>query len=174
MAQERLLACSELTLKRADASDIPFIMRTERIAGYESLVGRWDEAQHRAALVDHRHAYFVACDRSDLVGFAIVRDWASLERVTAIKRIAVDRPDRRYGRALLAGVVDAIFHETEAHRVWLGVFPENVRARRAYAAVGFRPEGIARESAYFGGVYRDELIMAILRPEWRYEWSLSR
>jgi RimJ/RimL family protein N-acetyltransferase len=46
------------------------------------------------------------------------------------------------------------------------VFPENARARRAYEAVGFRAEGVARGSAFFGGIYRDELIMAILRPEW--------
>jgi len=50
--------------------------------------------------------------------------------------------------------------------VWLGVFPENVRAQKAYAAVGFRPEGVARGSAFFGGIHRDELVMALLRPEW--------
>jgi hypothetical protein len=54
MVEERFLAPVELTLRRADPSDIPFIMHTERIAGYEGLIGRWDEAQHRAALGDHR------------------------------------------------------------------------------------------------------------------------
>jgi diamine N-acetyltransferase len=67
---------------------------------------------------------------------------------------------------LLRAVVDTIFHETDAHRVWLGVFPENARARRTYEAIGFKAEGVARGSAFFGGVHRDELIMAILRPEW--------
>ena len=33
---------------------------------------------------------------------------------------------------------------TSAWRVWLGVFPENLRARRAYEAVGFQAEGVAR------------------------------
>ena len=28
------------------------------------------------------------------------------------------------------------------------------------------PEGVARGSAFFGGLYRDELVMALLRPEW--------
>jgi diamine N-acetyltransferase len=50
--------------------------------------------------------------------------------------------------------------------VWLGVFPDNTRARRAYEAVGFRAEGIARGSAFFYGVHRDELVMAVLRPVW--------
>jgi hypothetical protein len=67
-----------LSITRADASAIPFVMATERTAGFEALVGRWDEAQHRAALEhdpekwapvfgkDHaptidggRHAYFI-------------------------------------------------------------------------------------------------------------------
>lgn len=70
------------------------------------------------------------------------------------------------GRALLAKVVDAVFEETEAWRIWLGVFPENIRARQAYEAVGFRAEGIARDCAFIGDVHRDEFMMALLRPEW--------
>jgi diamine N-acetyltransferase len=155
-----------LSIARADESAIPFVMATERTAGFEALVGRWDEAQHRAALADGRHAYFVGRDGAEPIGFVIVRDWAVPERVTLIKRICVSSPDLGHGRALLTQVVDAVFKETHAWRVWLGVFPDNTRARRAYEAVGFRAEGIARGSAFFGGVHRDELVMAVLRPEW--------
>jgi len=63
-------------------------------------------------------------------------------------------------------VVGAVFAETNAWRVWLGVFPENLRARRAYEAVGFKAEGVARGNAFFGDVHRDEPVMALLRPEW--------
>jgi RimJ/RimL family protein N-acetyltransferase len=145
---------------------VPFIMATERLPGFENLVGRWDEARHRSALADGRHAYFVAQSGSAPVGFAIVRDWDSPEHVALVKRIAVSHPGRGYGRSLLRKVIDCTFAETDAWRLWLGVFPENVRARRAYEGIGFKAEGIARGSAFFGGVYRDELIMALLRPEW--------
>ena len=155
-----------LTLHRADASAIPFVMATERTENFDQFVGRWDEAQHRAALTDGRHAYFVGRDDGEPIGFAILRDWGSPERVTLVKRIAVTRPGLGYGRALLAGVVDMAFKQTDAWRIWLGVFPDNMRARRAYEAVGFRAEGIARGTAFFGGVHRDELMMALLRPEW--------
>jgi RimJ/RimL family protein N-acetyltransferase len=146
--------------------DIGFVMATERLAGYEQLVGRWDAAQHRAALADGRHAYFVARLDSEAVGFAIIRDWASPERVAHIKRIAVSRPGLGHGRSFLALLVERIFTDTEAYRIWLGVFPDNVRARRSYEAVGFRAEGIARGNAFFGGTHRDEMVMALLRPEW--------
>jgi RimJ/RimL family protein N-acetyltransferase len=155
-----------LTIARADASAIPFVMATERVEGFDQFVGRWDEARHRAAFADGRHVYFIGRAGGAPVGFVIVRDWASPERVAAIKRIAVTRPGQGHGRALLAQVVDAIFKETDAWRVWLGVFPENLRARRAYEAIGFTAEGVARGSSFFYGVHRDELVMAVLRPEW--------
>jgi diamine N-acetyltransferase len=160
------LEADSLQLVRATERDIPFVMTTERLDGYEELVGRWSEAQHRAALADNRHAYFIARLEAQDVGFAIVRDWASPERVACIKRIAVSSPGQGNGKLLLAGLIDRIFRNTDSNRLWLGVFPDNARARRAYEAVGFKAEGLARGSAFFGGVYRDELVMALLRPEW--------
>jgi len=141
-------------------------MAIERLAGYKQVVGRWNAAQHQAALADGRHAYFVARHGAEVIGFAIVRDWASPERVSHLKRIAVSRPSLGHGRSFLALLVERIFKDTEAFRIWLGVFPDNLRARRAYEAVGFQAEGVARGNAFFGGAHRDELMMALLRPEW--------
>ena len=155
-----------LQLVKGTADHIAFVMAAERLPGYEELVGRWSEAQHRAALADGRHAYFIARFASQDIGFAIVRDWASSERVACIKRIAVASPGQGHGKMFLAGLVDLIFTATDTYRIWLGVFPENDRARRAYEAVGFKAEGLARGSAFFGGIYRDELVMALVRPDW--------
>jgi RimJ/RimL family protein N-acetyltransferase len=146
---------------------IPFIMATERTPAFEHLVDRWDESRHRAALGDGRHVYFVARRGEAAVGFAILRDWGSPERVMLLRRMAVSYPGHGYGTALLTKIVNLAFEETDVWRLWLGVFPENIRARRAYEAVGFRAEGIARGNAFQGGVYRDELVMALLRPEWQ-------
>jgi diamine N-acetyltransferase len=156
----------DFDVEKACKADLPSIMAIERMDGYDALVGRWDEAQHLAPMDDDRYAYFVARTDGVPVGFSIVRDWASAERVTCVKRIAVSRPGNGLGRRLLHAVVSRIFHDTDAHRVWLGVFPENERARRAYQATGFVAEGVARGSAFFGGIHRDELIMAVLRTEW--------
>jgi RimJ/RimL family protein N-acetyltransferase len=157
---------STLQLVRATKADIPFIMETERLEGYGLLVGRWDEKRHAEALNDGRYAYFIASELDELLGFAIVRDWASPEGVAMVKRIAVRQPGQGKGRALLGALADLVFEQTSAYRLWLGVFPENLRARRAYEATGFVAEGVARGSAYFGGEHRDELVMSLLRPEW--------
>jgi hypothetical protein len=83
-----------MVLVRATEADLSFIMATQRTPGYEDLVGRSDQAEHRAALADPGYAYFVARLAEERVGFAIVRDWASAEQVTLIKRVAVSRPAR--------------------------------------------------------------------------------
>jgi RimJ/RimL family protein N-acetyltransferase len=160
------MSTDRVRLDRAGEADLAYVMATERSVGYDQLVGRWDEARHRAALTDGRHAYFIARDGADPIGFAILRDWASPEQVTLLKRIAVGRPGVGHGRAMLERLIERVFRDTTAHRIWLGVFPDNVRARQAYERAGFRAEGVARGSAFFGGVHRDELVMAILRPDW--------
>lgn len=162
-----------IQLDRATEADIPFIMATERMPGYGALVGRWDEAKHRAAMNDGRHAYFVGRRGNSPIGFLIIRDWNSPERVSLLKRIAVAEPGQGDGKALLRAALDAVFEQTQIHRLWIGVFPENERARRAYEAVGFVAEGVARGNAFFGGTHRDEMTLAILRPEWAERRGLS-
>jgi diamine N-acetyltransferase len=155
-----------MQLIRPTLADIPFIMATERTEGYESLVGRSDEGWHCAALSDARVAYFVGKTEDEPIGFAILRDWASPEQVTHIKRVAVARPGQGLGKPFLNAVVCAVFQQTKAYRLSLGLFPHNLRARRAYEGIGFKPEGISRGSAFFNGANRDELVMSLLRPEW--------
>lgn len=153
-------------LRRGTPDDIAWIMRTERLDGYDGVVGRWDEGRHRREMTGSDCRYFVGELEGAPTGFVILRGWDSPERVTLLKRIAVSRPGQGMGSLLLAAVIDAVFSQTAAHRLWLGVFPDNIRARRAYEKAGFVAEGMARGSAWFGGLYRDELAMAILRPEW--------
>jgi len=160
------LTAAPVKLIRPTTADIPFIMATERIEGYELLLGRSDEAWHRHALGDARFAYFIGKLGDEPIGFAILRDWAAPEQVTHIKRFAVVRPGQGLGKLFLRAVVDAVFAQTSAYRLSLGLFPENIRARRVYENGRFKVEGISRGSAYFNGVNRDELVMSILRPEW--------
>lgn len=156
----------DLTLRRATPADIPFVMQTERLPGYDALVGRWDAAQHEAALADARHACFIAEAEGRGVGFALLRDWDARDGVTLVKRVATVEPGKGFGKAMMRAVVDATFAETEVYRLWIGCFPDNLRARRTYEAVGFVAEGVARGNAFFHGEHRDELILAQLRPDW--------
>ncbi|MBZ9934999.1 GNAT family N-acetyltransferase [Mesorhizobium sp. BR1-1-16] len=151
---------------RAGPEDLAFVIATERIEAYADLVGRSSEAQHRVLINDTRHAYFIGRQEGRPIGFVIIRDWQSWDGVALVKRIVVTDPGRGLGSALLAGVVDRVFEETTCHRLAIGLFPENQRARRTYERVGFRIEGTARGAVFFQGEHRDELVMAMLRPDW--------
>jgi RimJ/RimL family protein N-acetyltransferase len=59
------------------------------------------------------------------------------------------------------------FEHLGLHRISLEVYAFNPRARRAYERVGFRPEGVLRESLRYGDQWIDATVMSILAPEWR-------
>src|ERR1700730_5313739 len=127
----RARGCLCWTITRADARAIPFVMATARTAGFEPFVGRWQRAPRRAERADGRHAFFIGRDGPEPIGFVIVRDWGSPERATFIKRMAVVRLGPGYGRALLGQVVDAVFRETNAWRLWLSLLSrQHARAPR--------------------------------------------
>jgi RimJ/RimL family protein N-acetyltransferase len=160
-----------ITITLATESDIPFIMRTERLPGYEAFIGRSDEAQHRARMANGRCAHFIAWDGERPVGFAILRDWNAADGITLLMRIAMAEPGKGHGSAFLRALIDKVFTETPCHRFWLGQFPDNARARYVYESVGFTAEGIARGNVFLNGRHHDELIMAIVRPEWKARWD---
>jgi RimJ/RimL family protein N-acetyltransferase len=59
------------------------------------------------------------------------------------------------------------FEELNLHRLSLGVFAYNPRARRAYEKAGFVVEGRERGAILRDGQRADVIIMGILREEWR-------
>lgn len=78
------------------------------------------------------------------------------------------------GRGLGAGMMRAAlahaFDVLRVHRVELGVFDVNPRAIACYERVGFRREGMRRESFRvpdaLGGRYWSEIVMSVLAAEW--------
>jgi [ribosomal protein S5]-alanine N-acetyltransferase len=58
------------------------------------------------------------------------------------------------------------FETLNLNRVGLYVVEFNERAIRSYDKVGFRREGVLRQSHYRRGRYWDTLVMAMLREDW--------
>ncbi len=51
------------------------------------------------------------------------------------------------------------------NKVYLAVFAENIAARRAYAACGFREDGTLREDMCRDGAWHDQILMSVLARE---------
>ncbi len=58
------------------------------------------------------------------------------------------------------------FNRLDLHRVSLTVLADNSRAIAAYTRCGFVVEGRLRDTLLRDGAWRDDLNMAILKPQW--------
>ena len=100
----------------------------------------------------------------EVVLFELDRDHGSAEL-----GIFIGEPDewgKGYGTDALNAVVDFGFGELRLERIWLNVWSENQRARRAYEKAGFVWEGTMRHDRYEGGRFTDGHVMSVLRDEW--------
>lgn len=52
------------------------------------------------------------------------------------------------------------------HRIGLGVYGFNPRARRAYEKAGFKQEGVLRDALLWDGEWVDEIAMSVLAQDW--------
>lgn len=71
-----------------------------------------------------------------------------------------------YGTDAMKLMLRYAFTELNLHRVSLGVFEYNTRARKSYEKAGFKLEGRIRAELLRQGKRWDVLIMGILRDEW--------
>ncbi len=152
----------------ARLDEVPTIMALERGDGYEHVVGRWSAEQHAAEMALPGSLYLVTRDASGVPqGFVMLQRLDDPDRCAHLRRIAVARPGEGAGAALLGAGLAHVFGATAAHRLQLVVFPENERARRAYARAGLVEEGLLRDIKRSpDGRFRSMLMMSILRPEW--------
>jgi RimJ/RimL family protein N-acetyltransferase len=74
---------------------------------------------------------------------------------------------RGYGREAVKLLLDYAFRVRNFRRVWLEVHAANERAIRAYRACGFVEEGRMREHVWLAGRYVDNVIMGVMREEWK-------
>lgn len=114
------------------------------------------------------NGYFCICDET---GRAIGRiDYEDLRLPYRGAELAIllgekETWSKGYGSEAIVVLLDFLFNEMGAHRVWLEVFASNLRAQRAYEKVGFVREGTMREQWFSEGQWHDEHIYGILRDE---------
>ncbi len=155
-----------MLLRAAEIADLAEIMALERLPQFRLQVGQWPEAKHRRVFDETESRYFIAATAADpYSGFAILRGAGAPDGSVLLQRIVVRRPGEGVGSAMLRRLLQIVFHEYGAHRLWLDVFEDNLKAQRLYERFGFCVEGRLREAAYRDGRYFNMLIMALLDRE---------
>jgi predicted RNase H-like nuclease/RimJ/RimL family protein N-acetyltransferase len=159
---------SDVAIREATEADLPFLMEAERAEHAHGFIGESTEEEHLARLSDSQTAVLIITAGSDdPAGFVILGDLADPDGNVEVVRFVVTRPGEGIGGPALALAIDHAFTWPLPHRVWLDVVPENARARRLYADLGFVQEGQQRES-WIGadGTRVSLLILSVLRHEW--------
>lgn len=161
---------AKLNLRAAQPSDVAWIAATEGKPEFYTFVGRWTEDEHRRAMADADVRYLIAYDtdaphEDQRCGFAILRGISLPHHNIELKRFVIAEPERGVGQATLHQVMQFVFADLGAHRLWLDVFMTNERAQHVYRKLGFQQDGVFRESIYRDGVFHTLLLMSILDRE---------
>ena len=92
-----------------------------------------------------------------------------LEQAGAIASIGYTlAPDRRghgYATEAAAALIEALFTHTQVHRVVATLDPQNTASERLLERLGFQREGVARQAAFVGGRWVDDLTYSLLRSD---------
>ena len=85
-----------------------------------------------------------------------------------LKRLVLQKKGQGLGRACVRALKRLAFRELRAHRFWLDVKAQNVRAQRRYAGEGFVEEGRLRESVRLsvGEGFDSLIVMSLLEGEY--------
>jgi RimJ/RimL family protein N-acetyltransferase len=156
-----------MILREASAADVPFVMTTERLPGYEAFIGQWDAETHATEMANPASRYLLAEQNGSPVAFALLQDLDDANGNTYLQRLAVARQGEGIGAWMLKALQDWVFARPGAHRLHLHFSVENARGKRLYASAGFREEGIEREVYKMPDGRRvSRYTVSILRPEW--------
>lgn len=77
--------------------------------------------------------------------------------------------NKGYGTEAMRLAVDYGFTHLNLHRIGLDVLDFNPRAIHVYEKIGFKQEGVLRDTLFYEGTFHSAILMGILEDEWRIE-----
>ena len=174
--QETVLAGERVYLRPLERNDAELIVVWLRNRELTWSLGDFFPAADVRAVADGIERLYRS--GHDLLLGVVRRDTDTLIGITELHHLDLDNRQASFGLLIgqtgegygpeVAGLVlDYAFGPLALNRVWVQVDERNTRGIRAYQKVGFRREGLLRESRYVDGRYHNTLLMAVLRGEWR-------
>jgi len=137
-----------MAVRTAREDDIPWLVGQEQRTDFAAFIHRWPAEQHVRNLDDADKLYLIGEDEAgERIAFAILGGLAATPGNIELVRMGVVHPGAGTGKPLLTAVIEMAFGSLGAKRLWLDVFDDNLRARRAYEAAGFRDDGAPRQAA---------------------------
>ncbi|AZK45117.1 GNAT family N-acetyltransferase [Paenibacillus lentus] len=160
MRSERLVY--RLTMVR----DVEMVLTLENDRENISYIIPWSRDEHITTLNDSDKRHIVIEDEElNQVGYIILAGLENPHQNIELVRIVISKKNKGYGREAIRALLQHVFGELGAHRIWLDVKVHNERARQLYLSLGFKQEGILRECIKNGDHYESLILMSLLRQE---------
>lgn len=164
---------SRARLRPTMAGDLDFVLSLQHDPAHRSLVTQWERSQHEAAtrFPDLRHFIIEGGIGLEAAGFAVLTGCRNPHRSIELKHMVVQPLGTGLGRAAIRVLKKLVFDELGAHRFWLEINDQNVRAKAFFDSEGFVLEGRLRDAvrsraeATDGPEYASVVIVSMLQQE---------
>lgn len=177
----RYLEGTRVYLRPLEMDDVDFMVQItnndvemRRLTGTQTPFTRGQIEQYiqRQSQDDTRVSFgIVRRDDDQLVGEVVINDINRNAR-SANFRIAIadEYTGNGFGTEATRLILNYGFGMLNLHRIELGAYIFNERALHVYEKVGFKREGLKRQSWYYDHLYYDTVIMSILEDEYRAQY----
>lgn len=164
-----LIAGRRLRLRRANISDLKFIMTLQAASENLKFIVPFDEDYHRAILnSDGSEKLDVIVEEVDTgiaVGYFMLRELDS--PCAEFTHVIIGKKGIGYGREALNLLLKWTFDVKKFHRVWIDCKEYNSVALHLYESAGFVREGVLREIILTDGVYENLIVLGMLDREFK-------
>lgn len=156
-----------LTLRETAEEDLPAVLALEADPDVAPWITAWPAERHLRAIRVPDEAHLAFWDGTLHAGFLLLAGIRNENRSVELRRIALRRRGEGLGSAALDLALTHAFGGCGAHRVWLDVLEENIRAQRLYDRAGFAVEGVMRDAHLLpDGSFVPLRLMSTLRGDW--------
>ena len=151
-----------LRLRRADLTDLDYILELEYRAENVKYIVPFDKLFHTKVLEGHvEESMDVLAEEiatGERVGYFLIIEWT---------HVVVDKKGCGYGHEAMKLLKAWSFDVLGFHRAWLDCKDYNARALHLYETEGMLREGLIRETIVTNGRYENLVILGMLAREYQ-------
>ena len=170
-----MIETNKLLLRRTKREELPRLMEIEQDLENrpELFVSTLEEHEYHRTSDDYLLFSILEKESEEMVGYAMIQlDHHS--KTFLLRRIALTKKNRGYGRSSLAALLKYCFEQTPSNRFYLDVYPHNKRAIYLYEELGLIWEGTMRENYFYEGEFLDQRLYSMLRKEYEKKDLVNR
>ncbi|PEM51869.1 GNAT family N-acetyltransferase [Bacillus wiedmannii] len=155
-----------IILESTTDNEIRYMTGTKSTFSLEQIKTHIDHINNDSSRYD-----FAICLKSteEMIGELSILDIDEENKraVFRISMLSIALTGQGYGTEAITIVLKFVFEQLYLNRLQLEVFSHNLRGIRAYEKVGFVKEGTLRQSLFYNDTFSDEIIMAILKSDYK-------